>query len=267
MISRFSLNEITFKRVFNGIKRRLFIIPAKIKWIISKEASINRDNIKSFYNIHEGETCYLIANGPSLKEMNLFDLKNKVTFGMNRIYLLFDKMGFEPNYYVCVNKLVLEQFKDEIGALKMPKFLIWNLFKYYKSFKNCYYLFNSFFGGKFGKDISKSSTPAATVTYAALQIIYYMGFNKVVIIGMDHNFTFKGQINETQKVVENEDKNHFHPDYFPKGSKWETPDLISSEYYYKIAKEVFENDGRKIIDCTINGKCNIFEKGKIEEHL
>ena len=117
--------------------------------------------------------------------------------------------------------------------------------------------------------MSKSVNPAATVTYAALQVIYYMGFSEVIIIGMDHNFTTKSKNhpNKTELRDEEVDLNHFHPDYFPKGSKWETPDLVSSEYFYNIAKNIFEDDGRKIIDCTINGKCQVFEKDSIEKYV
>jgi hypothetical protein len=122
-------------------------------------------------------------------------------------------------------------------------------------------------GSNFGQDLSKSINPAATVTYAALQIIYYMGFSEVIIIGMDHNFETKkkNRPNEVEVREEEVDTNHFHPNYFPKGSKWGTPDLVSSEYFYKIARNHFENDGRKIIDCTINGKCEVFEKGDIAD--
>ena len=58
-----------------------------------------------------------------------------------------------------------------------------------------------------------------------------MGFKRVFIVGLDHNFSFNGNVNETQKV--HSDSNHFIKDYFPKGSTWETPDLLSSEYFYK----------------------------------
>lgn len=89
-----------------------------------------------------------------------------------------------------------------------------------------------------------------------------MGFSEVIIIEMDYNFQTKknNRPNEVE-VREEEDKNNFHPNYFPKGSKWETPDLVSSEYFYNIAKNEFEKVGRKIIDCTVNGKCQVFEKG------
>ena len=40
----------------------------------------------------KGDRCVIIGNGPSLRSMDLSSLKDEVTFGMNRIYLLFDKM-------------------------------------------------------------------------------------------------------------------------------------------------------------------------------
>jgi len=96
-----------------------------------------------------------------------------------------------------------------------------------------------------------------------------MGFSEVLIIGMDHNFITKksNTPNKTEIRDEELDVNHFHPNYFPKGSKWETPDLTSSEYFYSIAKRVFEEDGRKIYDCTINGKCQVFDKAEIKDFI
>jgi len=55
---------------------------------------------------HRGQRCVIIGNGPSLNKMDLSFLKNEITFGMNRIYLLFDKWDFTPTYYVSVNPLV-----------------------------------------------------------------------------------------------------------------------------------------------------------------
>ena len=38
---------------------------------------------------HKGERCFIIGNGPSLKQTDLTKLKNEYTFGLNRIYLAF----------------------------------------------------------------------------------------------------------------------------------------------------------------------------------
>jgi hypothetical protein len=34
-----------------------------------------------------------------------------------------------------------------------------------------------------------------------------------------------------------------------------------------MAREAFEAAGRRIIDCTVNGACTVFEKGRLEEVL
>jgi hypothetical protein len=264
---RVKINEISLKRIYNAISRRFLNLPYKVSWNFSKRGIKNRNNLTAFKDIHKGKRCYLVANGPSLKQMNLSFLKNSISFGLNRIYLAYDNMGFKNDYLVCVNGTVLNQFANEIQLLKITKFLNWENKKYFKQENSINYVYKSFAGRNFGNDISKSINPAATVTYAALQIIYYMGFSEVIIIGMDHNFESKNKNrpNELELRTEEVDNNHFHPNYFPKGSKWETPDLISSEYFYKIARKKFENDGRKIFDCTIKGKCQVFEKRNISD--
>lgn len=264
---RIKLKELNFLRFYKAISRRFTAIPQKILWSFSIHGNKNKLKLKNFKNIHKGQSCFLVANGPSLKKMDLSFLKNEISFGLNRIYLAYGDMGFTNDYLVSVNGLVLSQFSDEILNLNMPKFLNWESRELYGFKEDVNYIYKSLFGNNFGKDISKSLNPAATVTYAALQIIYYMGFSKVIIIGMDHNFQTKSNPNKTETRVEEVDEDHFHPEYFPKGSQWETPDLYSSEYFYKIANNEFDKDGRKIIDCTIDGKCDVFHKGIIEDYL
>jgi len=102
------------------------------------------------------------------------------------------------------------------------------------------------------------------VTFICMQLAYYMGFSEVILIGVDHYFKTKGKEN---KLVESsgDDVDHFHPDYFGKGVKWQLPDLDNSERAYMKAKEAFEADGRRILDATIDGKLDIFPKVDYDE--
>ena len=100
-----------------------------------------------------------------------------------------------------------------------------------------------------------------------LQLAFFMGFSKVVIIGMDHFFKEKGIPAKAEIRTQNKDESHFDSNYFPKGVKWLLPDLEKSEFSYGIANTFYKNHDRKIIDATINGKCKIFEKGKFEKNL
>lgn len=97
-----------------------------------------------------------------------------------------------------------------------------------------------------------------TVTHAALQIAYFMGFRQVVIIGMDHNFTQSGPPN-AELEMRGADPNHFSPDYF-RGNKWDAPNLAESEISYRAALAAFSAAGRDIVDATDGGHCQVFPK-------
>jgi hypothetical protein len=112
----------------------------------------------------------------------------------------------------------------------------------------------------FTTDFRRPLYGGGTVTYVALQIAYLMGFSEVILIGVDHSFADKGTPNKVETRQTETDVNHFHPNYFPKGVKWQLPDLRRSELAYELANRVFENDGRKILDATVSGKCPVFKK-------
>jgi len=219
-------------------------------------ASIRR--IVAMKNKHQGERCFIIGNGPSLRNTDLSLLKDEVTFGMNRIYLLFDRLGFVTTYYVSVNDLVIEQCTRDIVSLPCPKFISWHARHLIDFTDDMVFLYNHS-QPMFYTDITKGIWEGATVTYVAMQIAYYMGFQKVILLGVDHSFTTQGKPH-TVVVSQGDDPNHFGPQYFGKGFRWQLPDLECSELAYHIAKYQFESDGREIVDATIDGKLQVFRK-------
>ncbi len=79
-----------------------------------RRASIRR--LGELKDIHRGQRCFIIGNGPSLKQTDLSLLKDEFTFGMNRIYLGFPEMGFQTTYFLTINSLVIEQCAADIRA-------------------------------------------------------------------------------------------------------------------------------------------------------
>lgn len=266
---RVSWNEVTLTRLLNAARRRVLGFPHRLSFVFSKRGRENVRALSKLKNIHKGETAILLANGPSLASEDLSCTKTFRTFGLNRVYLGLEKFGVELDYLVCVNNLVLSQFSNELGVVECDKFLAWRARADFDNFTDIYWLSPGLQTKPFSKDVARGINPAATVTFAALQIIYHMGFNRVIILGMDHSFTLKKSTipNTTETYNHEKDVNHFLPNYFPKGVKWETPDLKSSEYFYGLAREAFEADGRSIIDCTSGGRCQVFEKGNLAEEL
>src|SRR5512137_3055293 len=81
--------------------------------------------LKQLENVHANQRCFIIGNGPSLRQTDLSHLRGECTFGLNRIYLLFPELGFNTSCLVAVNDLVIEQCASELQSLTLPRFLTW----------------------------------------------------------------------------------------------------------------------------------------------
>jgi hypothetical protein len=240
--------------------RRLPQLPAAYfhPW---RRESIRR--LAALKDIHKGQRAFIIGNGPSLKKTDLTKLKNEVTFGMNRIYVLFPELGFHTTYFCSINDLVIEQFNADILALPMPKFLAWRSHRHFPATLQPSnvptFLYTSYTGPRFSPDVRGRVWESATVTNVALQLAFHMGFQQVILIGVDHNFTSKGEANKTV-ISQGDDPNHVSPNYFGKGIKWQLPDLDTSEIGYALARDAYQKAGREILDATVGGKLAIFPK-------
>ena len=210
-------------------------------------------------NRHEGERAVLICNGPSLSKMDTSFLKDEIVIGLNKIYLGFTKFGFYPKYYVAVNDKVLQQSSTEIKKLTCIKFLSSRCTKLFSDGALTHTVNTQNPQNRFFTDITQGLHEGWTVTYAALQIAYFLGFEEVIIIGMDHRYKYAGQPNE-EKIISGADPNHFCSAYFGYGQSWDNPDLENSEQSYRLANEIYEKSGRRIIDATLDGACEIFSK-------
>jgi hypothetical protein len=211
-------------------------------------------------DIHKGKRACIIGNGPSLKNTDLSKLKYEYTFGLNRIYLMFPELGFHTSYFVTANDLVIEQCKGDIVALPMPKFLSWRTHRLFPAGKSpAVFLYTTYDSPAFARDVRYRVWESATVTYIALQLAFHMGFEQVILIGVDHISNVPGKANTTV-VSLGDDPNHFNPAYFGKGFRWQLPDFETSEIGYRLARQVYEAADRQVLDATIGGKLAVFPK-------
>jgi hypothetical protein len=221
--------------------------------------------LTQFKNKHQGEDCFIIGNGPSLNAMDLTPLRRYYTFGLNKIYLLFERVDLNLSYLVAVNKLVIAQSADIYKGLPVTLFVNYKKAHGIINKKDNFYFVYTGAKSRFQTDITRRICEGATVTYVAMQIAYYMGFQNVFLIGVDHNFKTHGKPYEKQ-FMQGEDINHFDPNYF-KNNEWQLPNLKASEAAYSLAKYYYNKDGREIFDATVNGRLDIFPKVSFEEAL
>jgi len=253
------LKNLSFERVFKAIYRRIIIIYYTYCWNFTSLGKKAREKNKNYYNIHKGKRCFIIANGPSLKKTNLKLLKDEITIGMNRIYLIAEEIGFLPNYLVVSDvPIQLKQFTEEYKNVNTDRFYNWLSKKLFKD-SNFINYFYPHFKLDFSSDFSKKIGNSKSVTFTCIQLAFYIGFSEVYLIGKDHSYNLKAKPGTNIKADGNE-QNHFISGYYKPGQLFGAPDYEEEEYSYKLAKKAFEESGRSIFDATIDGNLNIFEK-------
>jgi hypothetical protein len=249
-----------FGRSTHDSLKRLPELPAAYLHPWRRE-SIRR--LAALKDIHTGQRAFVIGNGPSLKQTDLSKLRDEFTFGTNRIYLMFPELGFTTTYMCVINDLVIEQTAADLIGLDLPKFIAWRSRRHFSAdlsiFELPTFLYTSYTSPRFSPDVRGRVWEGATVTNVTLQLAFHMGFEQVILIGVDHNYTAPGKPNATV-ISEGDDPNHFSADYFGRGFRWQLPDLDTSEIGYAMARDGYLKAGRQVLDATVGGKLKVFPK-------
>ena len=223
--------------------------------------------LRRFRNRHVRESCFILGNGPSLGQMDLVSLNERYVFGSNQIYLLFDRVDLRLSYHVSTDPMAIQRGAYQFSKQAWPTFITWKSGRtYLRGHDHIHFIRirdegddeeSRMYPPLFTTDISKPVWDGGTVTYVALQIAFYMGFQRVYLIGVDHSFQ--------KHAPGSPDPNHFDPRYARPSRLSLPPDVRAMEVAYRTAKAAYEKDGRQILDATVGGQLDIFEKVAFEE--
>lgn len=244
-----------------NIESRLVFTLRRFKWWLHPAAQSSRRQLRQLKDRYRGKRCFIIGNGPSLNDMDLTKLKGESCFALNRGYLLFDRIGKQTEFLVSVNPHVIRQYDGDFNLLSTKLFVPWTARKWVSARQGVFFLPSptKSMPPRFCFELTSDWWAGATVTFVAMQLAYYLGFENIYLIGVDHRFATQG---EPHKLIESkgEDTNHFSPDYFGDGVEWQLPDLETSELAYCLARYYFSSNGRRIFDATLNGNLQVFPK-------
>ncbi len=234
--------------------------------------------IKKFKGIHNGESCFIIGNGPSLTVEDLNLLKNQKSFSCNRINMILGKTEWEPYYYTFTDSLMASTFFNEVYKMKKQKMFVAVSNTSYSSLKehfnkDCIFL-RSYYGKeknrlpKYSFDLEEKLFQHGTVTYANIQLATYMGFKNIFLIGVDHNFGISkqrdGSIELNQELIGND---HFDQNYYNSVEhKKDTPvNVYEMTEAYLSAKKNCDEKGVNIYNATRGGKLEVFPRVNLDE--
>ena len=195
----------------------------------------------------------VLGNGPSLKEFDFSALSNVDSLGMNAAYRYWEKIGWYPTHYICLDDQLIETHATAIyemitkGKIKSA-FLSGKILEHYPdllNYKQVVYLESfdalknrrarfkslSFIDSIYFRDSdsSKITTGAYSVRYAA-----YLGYDAIAIMGIDLEYQEllpEAQSSEGIKLQMRStpihNPNYFFDDYQRAGDKFHVPNPSS----------------------------------------
>lgn len=222
--------------------------------------------LEALRGIYKGRPLLVVGNGPSLNRTPLDQLAGIPSIGMNKIDMIFARVSWRPSMILCANNVVVKQHADVFRKSAIPIYLAWKArwFIHSRGADNIRY-FNTTLDESFSTDIVERVGSGVTITYQALQFAYFTEADPIIIVGVDHSFDKTGD--HAYERRQGADTNHFDPNYFAAGSIWGLPNLDESEVAYARSREAFERAGRRVLDATVGGKLQIFEKIGIDEAI
>ena len=255
-------------------KRIILFSIVKVRRIFQKKDQENIARWKELKNKYKGERVFIVGAGPSINKTELHLLKNEYTICFNRINLLFERLNWRPEFFMVTDDLKIKEIHDEINKRILPvvKLAFFpdlhpsnvNFKKYIKSHDNVLWLNTD--KPEYSLDLPNIGINK-TVTNGALQIMAYLGFDEIYMIGVDMSFANRNveKINKRDWVSKkDDDSNHFDPRYDGKGIKYRNPTLDDMLHYCDMGKEFFDKHGIKVFNATIGGNLNSYPRVNFE---
>lgn len=254
-------------------------------------------DLSAFRNRHAGQRCFVMGNGPSLRETDLSLLEGETVFACNAVHLLFDQIEWRPTYFTCVDSQVLVDRAPDFEAMLSAHPDITAFFpaelqvhgggrerlptrEYIAEAPNRVF-FNETTGSVEDLPRSMFSLDAAdhvirphTVAVTMLQLAAYMGFSEIILLGCDMRYvvpeTARGEPGagpDDPRLVssQDDDPNHFDPRYFGAGRKWHRPSTALMREHFEISRQALEGAGIRVFNATVGGDLDVFERLSLKE--
>lgn len=180
-----------------------------VRYIKSPEYRKILNANKRFKDIHRGERCFILGNGPSIKEENLAVLRDEYVFVVNQATRLPFIKEINPNYYICIDSAFFNINENNPGDMEMLDafkrlgelspdmecfFPIEEKSHYIEKYGLDKTLHVNYFqrglsfheGYKKAIDYSRTTIGFGTVVQNAITLAIYMGFSEIYILGCDN---------------------------------------------------------------------------------
>lgn len=268
-MSKFDLKDKLDNSIYNTynlFSDILFHLNPSVKKIL-------KNNLE-FKDKHQGERCYILGTGPSLKSLkadHIDLLRKEVVFGVNSFYKAEVVSSLVPKYYALMDNLYWEQwshtFYDVVEKYgeKSPVFITdlraKNLSEEALPEKKHIYIYSKKYPVKeMSERLDENIFAAMNVVSYSILVAMYMGFKDIYILGCDYNAfatAGHGHAYDDKSEVDQVDYNlAFYLKFY-----W-----ITTEFHYLISK-LAKKKGISIINITPGSLLDAYPRKSIDNVL
>ncbi|WP_293776316.1 hypothetical protein [uncultured Oxalicibacterium sp.] len=180
-----------------------------------------RSRIRQLKDSKCGETAYILGNAPSLMTLDINELMQRESFWCNKSFKLKDQgFNYRPKYYFLLEPIGFQQWQQDIIKIEADiKFVGTELYSYIEKTQAELLTQQTFIAlteasrrtgnlmfedeKNFSYDPSICVYDGCTVLLMAVQMAFYMGYSKVLIGGVDLDYSqpyFYGETNSLRRV-------------------------------------------------------------------
>ncbi len=233
--------------------------------------------LKQLRSTYYGERCFILGNGPSLNRTDLSKLAGEHTFGVNKIYLLFDRIDWRPTFYSLLDWRVGPEIAPHVGQLDDSLKFIPNRFRglFPDNDHTAWYTTRPVLDDvatQFAPDVTLGVPSRGTILVTAIQLAFHLGFREIYLIGTDASYTIPDTVRQSGpdrhgtgirlnlESTADDDPNHFDPTYFGKGAQWHDPNVDEMVRMFRTMRKGVELHGGRLINATVGGKLEVLPR-------
>ncbi len=130
------------------------------------------EKIEDFKGLHNGKSVYILSSGPTLAKCDLSLLRHRIVIGLNRSSLVLP----DTHYHCTMDERLFKMYED---VLQKSRYL-------FTLEDRPFGIPIRLLGSEgFSFDLSEGIYSGYTVSYYALQVAVYMGFERIYYLGLD----------------------------------------------------------------------------------
>ena len=234
-------------------------------------------------NRHLGERCFILCNGPSVKEQDIKLLRGETVLSVSNGYRHPDYLDISPKYHFVPQityamlppERTVDWFKEMHQSIGYAELFLswqeWSLVNENKLFAgrvvNYLCMGKRYFSGNDKlPDLEGIIPTCGSVPIMALMTALYMGFSQIYLIGVEHDFFVKKEYKYFYEGGREVDYSKLGTKEAPWDALWNTLPIMHKLWrQYREIKRIARANQVTIYNATFGGMLDEFERVSLED--